>query len=166
MEFKRDDAVAFTGHQDYDDRAEVALRSTVRGLWGKGYRFFLCGMAAGFDLAAAEAVLSLRGECPGVELVAVVPFSGQEKRFCDRDKARYVAVMNQADRVVILAETYSRGCYYRRNDYLVDHAGKVVSWYGRRNSGTGYTVRRAVRQGLEVINLYELAVCPTLFEVI
>ena len=55
----------------------------------------------------------------------------------------------------MLADSYSRGCYYRRNDYLVDHAVRVVAWYIRRNSGTGYTVRRARHQGIEVLNLYE-----------
>lgn len=62
-----------------------------------------------------------------------------------------------------LADSYSRGCYYRRNDYLVDHAVRVVAWYIRRNSGTGYTVRRARHQGIEVLNLYEDKMNPTLF---
>lgn len=48
-------------------------------------------------------------------------------------------------------------------DYLVDHAVRVVAWYIRRNSGTGYTVRRARHQGIEVLNLYEDKMNPTLF---
>ena len=120
-------------------------------------------MACGFDLAAAEAVLALRGECAGMELVAVVPFAGQPESFSDADKRRYADVLTAADRAVVLADSYSRGCYYRRNDYLVDHAVRVVAWYIRRNSGTGYTVRRARHQGIEVLNLYEDKMNPTLF---
>ena len=163
VEIQKYHSVAFTGHQDYDGRADEVLHAAVRGLWSEGYRSFLSGMACGFDLAAAEAVLSLREECEGMELIAVVPFAGQQERFPDPDKQRYKAVLTAADRTVVLADAYSRGCYYRRNDYLVEHAGCVVAWYVRKSSGTGYTVRRARQHGIEVLNLYENVVCPTLF---
>ena len=138
----------------------VFLYQKVRG---GAMQDILSGMACGFDLAAAEAVLALRGECAGMELVAVVPFAGQPDSFSDADKRRYADVLAAADRTVVLADSYSRGCYYRRNDYLVDHAVRVVAWYIRRNSGTGYTVRRARHQGIEVLNLYEDKMNPTLF---
>lgn len=163
VETEKKHSVAFTGHQDYDGRADEALRTAVRQLWSEGCRCFLSGMACGFDLAAAEAVLSLRRECEGMALIAVVPFAGQEKRFSEADKRRYRAVLTAADRTVVLADAYSRGCYYRRNDYLVAHAGHVVAWYARKNSGTGYTVRRARREGIEILNLYEETACPALF---
>ena len=163
VEAEKNRSVAFTGHQDYDGRADGILRAVVYRLWSEGFRFFLSGMACGFDLAAAEAVLALRGECAGMELVAVVPFAGQPESFSDADKRRYADVLTAADRTVVLADSYSRGCYYRRNDYLVDHAVRVVAWYIRRNSGTGYTVRRARHQGIEVLNLYEDKMNPTLY---
>ena len=163
VEAERNRSVAFTGHQDYDGSADGILRAAVYRLWSEGFRFFLSGMACGFDLAAAEAVLALRGECAGMELVAVVPFAGQPDSFSDADKRRYADVLAAADRTVVLADSYSRGCDYRRNEYLVDHAVRVVAWYIRRNSGTGYTVRRARHQGIEVLNLYEDKMNPTLF---
>ena len=52
--------VAFTGHRTYDGQAAAALRATVGELYARGFRTFLCGMAMGFDLAAAEAVLACR----------------------------------------------------------------------------------------------------------
>ena len=82
---RKNRSVAFTGHQDYDGRADGILRAVVYRLWSEGFRFFLSGMACGFDLAAAEAVLALRGECAGMELVAVVPFAGQPESFSDAD---------------------------------------------------------------------------------
>ena len=82
-------------------------------------------------------------------------------KFGGTSVADYDAMNRSAD--VVLADSYSRGCYYRRNDYLVDHAVRVVAWYIRRNSGTGYTVRRARHQGVEVLNLYEDKMNPTLF---
>ena len=53
-------SVAFTGHRTYRGAAADALRRTVGELYARGFRTFLSGMAVGFDLAAAEAVLELR----------------------------------------------------------------------------------------------------------
>ena len=69
-------SVAFTGHRTYRGAAADALRRTVGELYARGFRNFLSGMAVGFDLAAAEAVLELRERAPGVRLVAAVPFRG------------------------------------------------------------------------------------------
>lgn len=151
--------VAFTGHQNYDGQAAQMLSETIRALCAAGYDTFLTGMARGFDLAAAETVLSLRTEFPALKLVAVIPFAGQDENFPVADRVRYHAILQAVDRTVTLAESYARGTYYRRNDYLVDHAGKVVAWYTRHQSGTGYTVRHARQRGVEVINLAD----PTLF---
>lgn len=278
MELDFHTTAAFTGHRTYDGEAHAALRATVRRLYARGFRTFLCGMAVGFDLAAAEAVLSCRGgtvgdspvaqsgssalcgdtslpdafqpdasqpdasqsdtfqpdasqlatfqsgaaqpndasqpgtafqsgstsdgktrmtrssaptgNCPvcgaaapdetpafyrnsfpaeppstlrnvaanaplsGLRLVAVVPFRGQEARFSQADRVRYRAAVAAADAVVTLAPAYHAGCYAVRNNYLVDHASLLVAWYDGSPGGTRYTVSRALRRGLEFVNLH------------
>lgn len=159
---------AFTGHRTYDGRADAALRERVRALYESGVRSFLSGMAVGFDLAAADAVLHLRGECPGMRLVAVVPFEGQQQRFPAAERSRFERVLAAADDRILLAASYHRGVYSLRNDYLVDRAATLLAWYDGSPGGTRYTVRRALRMGRRVDNLCpagpqgELAV-PTLF---
>ena len=64
MDRSREHTAAFTGHRRYDGECDDALRAVVRELYGRGFRVFWSGMALGFDLAAAEAVLALRGELP------------------------------------------------------------------------------------------------------
>ena len=86
-------SVAFTGHRTYRGAAADALRRTVGELYARGFRNFLSGMAVGFDLAAAEAVLELRERAPGVRLVAAVPFRGQEMRFSPADRERFRRVL-------------------------------------------------------------------------
>lgn len=147
--------VAFTGHRSYDGSAARQLALTVRALYARGYRTFLSGMAPGFDLAAAEAVLDLTQACPGIGVVAVIPFAGHIDRMSDPDRRRYRRVLEHAVDVVTLAGRYTRQAYFRRNDFLVDNASYVVSWYdGGIGCGTGYTVRRARRHRLPVENLY------------
>lgn len=59
MDRSREHTAAFTGHRRYDGECDDALRAVVRELYGRGFRVFWSGMALGFDLAAAEAVLAL-----------------------------------------------------------------------------------------------------------
>ena len=141
-------SVAFTGHRTYRGAAADALRRTVGELYALGFRNFLSGMAVGFDLAAAEAVLELRERAPGVRLVAAVPFRGQEMRFSPADRERFRRVLAEADSVEVLAPAYHRGCYAVRNDFLVDNARVLVAWYDGSPGGTLHTVSRARRQPL------------------
>ena len=222
--------VAFTGHRTYGGQAATALRATVGELYARGFRTFLCGMAMGFDLAAAEAVLACRESqtasalspaaasaaafpsaaasaavppasvlspaaasaaafpsvaasaavppasafspdvdsvsaffpephsphtpMPGLRLVAVIPFRGQESRFPAADRERFRRVLAAADHSVTLSPSYHAGCYAVRNNYLVEHAALLVAWYDGSPGGTHYTVRRALGRGLEFINLH------------
>lgn len=159
--------VAFTGHRTYRGEAAAELLAVVRRLHARGCRTFLCGMAVGFDLAAAEAVVVCRRALPDMRLVAVIPFEGQERRFTASDRERYARVRAAADDEVVLAPGYRPGCYAVRNDYLVDRASVVVAWYDGSPGGTHYTVRRALRRGREVVGLCPSsplpAAAPTLF---
>ncbi len=147
--------VAFTGHRSYEGSAARQLARTVQALYARGYRTFLCGMASGFDLAAAEAVLDLAGLCPGIGVVAVIPFARHIDRLPEVDRPRYRRVIDRAVDVVTLADRYTPRAYFRRNDFLVDNASYVVAWYdGNTACGTGYTVGRARRRRLPVENLY------------
>lgn len=148
---------AFTGHRTYDGSAAERLHAVVDLLYGRGCRQFLSGMAVGFDLAAAETVLALRESRPGLRLVAVVPFEGQEARFSAADRERYCRVLAAADERIIICGHYRRDCYARRNDFLTDRSSVLVAWYDGSPGGTRYTVRRALRCNKPVINLHPAA---------
>ena len=151
----RSQTAAFTGRRVYRDEAADLLPVTLEALYRRGYRCFLSGMAAGFDLAAAEAVAEFRTRRPDAVLVCVVPFPGQPERLPAADRIRYDRLIATADRVVMVGERYPPDCYARRNDYLVDHASYVVAYFdGRPSGGTYYTVRRAHRRHLPVENLF------------
>ena len=120
----------------------------------------LSEMPSGSALSAAP--------LPGLTLVAVVPFAGQEGRFSAADRERFRRVLAAADRCVVLAPAYHAGCYAVRNNYLVEHASLLVAWYDGSPGGTHYTVRRALRRGLELVNLHRADAAlpqpaPTLF---
>ncbi|HJI18414.1 SLOG family protein [Alistipes sp.] len=151
---ERTACVAFTGHRRYRGEADDALAQTVEELCRAGFRTFLSGMALGFDLAAAETVLVLRRRFPGIRLVAAIPCPGQAERYPAAERERYGRLLAQADERITVSDVCDRGCYRRRNDYLVDCASVVVAWYDGSPSGTGYTVGRARRCGCRIIDLW------------
>ena len=155
VKIDRNITVAFTGHRTYDGRLDDALTDAVLRWYRDGYRIFMTGMALGFDMAAGECVAALRSRLPDMRLVCVVPFAGQERSFGADGRARYAQLIAAADETVVLADGYYPRAYHVRNDFLVDNASAVIAYFDGSAGGTGYTVRRAVRNGLHVDNIWK-----------
>ena len=68
-------SVAFSGHrtiaEDHKDEIRKKLRGKIRLLYAMGITNFYCGMALGFDMLAAEEVISLKVKLPNLKLIAV-----------------------------------------------------------------------------------------------
>ena len=100
-------SVCFTGHRTINPNKQQAvkekLNSTIIELYNQGHRTFLCGMAIGFDLLAAEILIELKETCKDIYIVACIPFIGQESRFSPTDQERYNKVINSVDSKVIIA---------------------------------------------------------------
>lgn len=147
---------AFTGRRTYRDEAACKIDLAVEQLYGEGIATFLCGMAMGFDMAAAESVIRMRSllTSNNIRLIAIIPFRGQQTRFPAAERLRYEHILSESDEVIILSERYIPESYSRRNDFLVDNASVLVAWYdGIHSGGTHYTVTRARRLARRIINL-------------
>ena len=122
----------------------------------EGYRVFYTGMACGFDMTAAEAVLEAKEEYGDITLVAAVPFRKQPLWFDAEDQLLYAHLLERMDRVVMVSENYHKGCYLRRDEYMVRKADKVIAYWDLvPNGGTYYTINKALAGGKPVVNLYE-----------
>lgn len=145
-------------HNDYTKGSEhmqilvSRVEAKARALYSAGYDTFLCGMAEGFDLAAAQAIIKLRTEFPNIRLIAVVPHPRQAESFEKQVKTLYAATMARADDSIIICPQYSNDCFHRRNDFLVDNSTALICYYNGSKGGTAYTVKRAVKRGSKVIN--------------
>lgn len=153
-------SACFSGHRIIPSfhlkRVERLLRTAIISAYAEGCRNFFCGMAMGYDLLAAEAVLSLQPKLTGLQLIAVIPYRGQTERWSDAMKSQYDDVLYNANDTVILSEHYYQGCLLRRNDYMVAHSSRLIAWHnGNPKGGTFYTCRMAETNGLTVINLYD-----------
>lgn len=159
-------AVAFTGHRKERilqngnplvlGQIQLAIIEQVEQLCKQGYKTFYCGMAEGFDLLAASAVTVCKWKYNDIRLVAVVPFRNQSARYEPLDKIQYQILLNEADEVVILSESYYRGCFHRRNDYMINNSDVIVAyWDGIFKGGTFYTIKKAQQDNKQIINLFK-----------
>lgn len=155
----------FTGHRpgklpwgdnERDPRCLALKRSILReleGLYRRGWRHFISGMALGCDLYFAEAALELRKTCPGLTLEAALPFPGQADRWPEHCRARWRSVLDACDLESVVQHRYDRGCMLRRDRYMADRSSAVLAVFDGSPGGTKYTLDYAARQGLEILLL-------------
>ncbi len=138
-------ACAFTGHREILDEIDLeALAATIKGFIKEGKNIFLCGMAMGFDLIAADVVLSLKKDFPGIRLIACVPCPFQQKNFPAEERKKYERILPLCDEVKRLSKTYFKGCMLARDRFMVDNSSVLIA-YGRKNEGgTFYTLNYAL----------------------
>lgn len=168
METKSNLVAAFTGHRkerilqgcgnNFQILGQIrdAVVNQVIELYGQGYNVFYTGMANGFDMIAAEAVLLVKERYGDITLAAAIPFRKQSLWFDAEDRLSYHRLLKKADRVVMVSENYYKGCYIRRDEYMVSKADTVIAyWDLERKGGTFYTVNKAIESKKQVINVYE-----------
>ncbi|HHW46206.1 MAG TPA: DUF1273 domain-containing protein [Clostridiales bacterium] len=140
-------------------RFENQLLSAIFSMPQKDCYTFYSGAAMGFDLIAAELVLllkkSLKGKGKNIQLICVVPFEDQAKKWPLEWQKRYNKVLNEADSVVVISKEYHSGCYHRRNKYMVDHSNYIITYYDGKSGGTRNTLKYAQKSGLTIINIFE-----------
>ena len=129
------------------------LKEEIRTAIADGFQTFISGMARGVDLWAAEIVLAFRDEGAAVRLICASPYRGFEDRWSREWQERYRRVMGQADLVRFICPGYSRDCFQRRNEWMVNHSVRVIAVYNGQPSGTRNTIEYARRCGVPVILL-------------
>ncbi len=153
-------AACFTGHRQlppYESAAYAALMcaldSAISDAVSHGITAFLSGGACGFDLLAAERVLAYRAEQATPKLHLIIPYNGFISTFPDAEQARYHRIAAYADDVTSVFPGAGIAAYRQRNQRLVDAAERCIAYLRNEKSGTGQTVRMAVRKGIPIVYL-------------
>lgn len=129
------------------------LEVSIYKLIKLGCKTFYSGMAMGFDILAAEAVLKLREHFPDVSLICAIPFPTQSAKYNDNWKDRYDDIISQCNDIVVVCDRYSPDCFQQRNKYMVNHSDCVLTWYNGKPSGTRNTLVYAQKLGKTLINI-------------
>lgn len=140
-----------TGHRDIPeekmDRIQKLLRQEILAAIEDGYTHFISGFATGADLLFAVIIAELKEIYP-ITLEAAIPYPGRMKT----PDETFQRLIRCCDTVKIHSDSYFKGCYMRRNRYLVDQSQRVIAVYdGRPTGGTAATVRYAKGKDVRVV---------------
>lgn len=172
MNTERAKTVCFSGHRpsklplrnsEGDLRCKflkLQLLTLVFHSYEIGYRNFICGMAQGVDMYAAEAVLAIKDSLDSVKLICAVPYRGHLDAQGALVRARYEGILGRADSVVTLADAYNARCMRRRNEYMVDNSACLIAVYDGERGGTHSTIAYARKQGLDLRIIAPLSSMP------
>lgn len=144
---------AFTGHRilekDFDyNLLDRVILNLIKG----GTKNFYCGMAMGFDLAAAESVLQYKNAYD-INLIACIPCLGQENGYSKKNRERYQRILENCSQKIVLTEEYYDGCMFVRDRFMVDNCDVLVSYLRHKRGGTSYTVKYAQSKNVNIIEL-------------
>ncbi len=126
-------SIAYTAHRNIapaqKDKLRERLIKAVSLAYNEGKYQFICGMALGFDMIVAGEVLSLKARLPYLQLIAVVPFRGQNSRWDLAEQPRDDHILAKTDKVIVMSDTYYKGFLLRRNDFMLQHSNFVIAYY-------------------------------------
>ena len=143
--------VAGTGHRSEDCEDEGIVRLKVRVCLSESRPdVFICGMANGLDLWAADEARLL-----GIEVWAAKPWAGHGPR--KGDEELYSRIENYASKVVNVVESETfpgNWCYQKRNEWMVDNATHVMAYYNGKPKGGTYNCITYAKGKKPIRNIY------------
>lgn len=157
---------AFTGHRpeklpwgsdETDERCaalKMQIKCAVEAAVRRGFTSFACGFARGCDLYFAEAVLSVRENCPEIMLEAWIPCPEQADRWDEKTRQRRDRLLLQCSAIHVTAQTYYPGCMLERNRQMVLAARALISVWDGSTGGTARTVQTAQNAGIPVYPIW------------
>lgn len=158
--------VCFTGHRPqhfsfgFDEGhpdcvfLKKTLQDEILRQINEGADTFICGMAQGTDIWAAEAVLKFKDDFPHIRLIAAIPCPDQTKRWVKSSVLRYKTILEKCDEKITISPFYHAGCMHQRNRYMVDNSDVLIAVYDNSESGgTAFTVNYAKKLGKTIVNI-------------
>ena len=146
----------FTGHRPEklnisEEQLCVRLGLEIDRAIEDGFTTFISGMAQGVDICAAELVLKRRVSDNRLKLICALPFDGFGLHWSMDWTQRYSHILQQADLVRCICKVFSYASYQRRNEWMVDHSGRVIAVYTGESGGTRNTIAYAKQQHIPCV---------------
>ena len=153
---KRMRRVCFTGHRPEkltrsESTIKRELEKQIRQAMADGLNVFISGMARGVDIWAAQIVLKLRNEGADVKLICACPYKGFENGWSQEWQRQYKEILESADLIKYVCIDYGRACFQIRNEWMVNHAIRVIAVFNGEKGGTKNTMDYAAKIGVPVV---------------
>ena len=88
-----------------------------------------------------------------IRLVMALPCKGQDDLWTTKQKQLYRQLLDVADAIEYVSESYTKDCMEKRNQYMIDESAYCICALIREMSGTGKTVRYAKEKNRQIINV-------------
>lgn len=151
--------VCFTGHRNIPKKEAIfiptALKKELEQLIKRGAINFKAGGAMGFDTIAALCVLELKEKYPHINLQLFLPCHDQTRFWPKECIEVYNYILSKASVVNYACEHYTSWCMMTRNRKLVEGSQVCIAYLSRSTGGTAFTYEYALKNNLQVINIYE-----------
>lgn len=146
--------VSFFGHRRLYDaiRVEELLEELVRELLRtKQYVEFLVGRDGDFDILAASVIRRYKRQyrSDNSSLVLVLPYMRAD--FHDNEES----YREYYDEIEVFSGTHYKAAFQQRNRLLIDRSDLAVFYVEKAKGGAHSTMKYAVTQGVETINLHD-----------
>lgn len=155
IDIERGRCCCFTGHRpDKLNTPEYELRALLKGeieaAIADGYDVFISGMARGVDIIAAEEVLAAARTNPGIQLICAYPYPNSTAAFARKWRLRAAETDKHAMLRVDVCAGYYKGCFMRRNEWMIEHSARLIAVFNGTHGGTHATILRAMRRDLDI----------------
>lgn len=116
---------------------------------------FISGMAIGVDQLAAEVVIQVRTEYPGITLVGALPFPSQAANWPYQVRQHWSDLLNAANSYHAVSDNpYTPQKMQVRNEWMVNESDYVLAvWNGIQQGGTWNCITYARSQDKPVYTL-------------
>lgn len=141
--------IAITGHRKINE--DIVKDIILRTIEKHPKAEFVCGMARGTDMAAAQAALSM-----GNKVHAYIPCLGQQLKWSESDQKKYFKLLSHPLTQIhyVQQESWTKGCFFKRNSAMAKSGADLLLAFMRTSrSGTGHCVGRFELEGTP-INIY------------
>lgn len=157
----------FTGHrpnrlpQSADKLKYLSgLTADITGmLHSKNIDTFMTGMASGFDLLAANAVLNDPTFGSRSKIICALPYAEQFDDIKSPEERKiYRELLDRAELIVCVSSKENRDRFRERNQFMVDHSSYLIAYVNEKSgsrSGSMMTCNMAARAGLTTYRLSE-----------
>ena len=115
---------------------------------------FLVGRDGDFDLLVASVIRRCKRECrsDNSSLVWVLPYMTADFRDNEESYRKYY------DEIEVFSGTHYKAAFQQRNWSLIDRSDLAVFYVEKAKGGAYSTMKYAISQGIELINIYDVLV--------
>ncbi|MBQ5320150.1 MAG: DUF1273 family protein [Oscillospiraceae bacterium] len=159
--YDKNKTVCFSGHRpeklpDRGSKSSMKIKGILSMLYfeihesiRQGYNTFIVGGARGIDLWAAEYIMQLKHQGNDINLVTALPYKNFGENYSGMDLFLRGNALGTSSDIITVSDSYSPGCFNKRNQFMVDHSSRLIAVVSDYKSGTGQTIRYAEKSGIE-----------------